>query len=158
MLGPCYLFDLQFDPPVVEQEPVTRLDFLGEFPVGDGDDRRITANLLRRQDEILSLLQIYAALFKVPYPDLRSREVLQDRDRKVQFSRLAAYSANHVAMAVVSTVGEIESRDVHSGLDQVPDHGLRFGRRSDRANDLGFSVFRGDSHFESSSTAVSRRY
>ena len=72
--------------------------------------------------------------------DLRTLQVLQDRDRLSGLRFDFPNTGVGLPVVVVCTVAEVEARDVESGPDELLEHFRRSGRRSNGADDFRSSV------------------
>ena len=69
-------------------------------------------------------------------PQLRAREVLEDRDRAPGAARRGAHPLGGLGVLVEVAVRVVQARDVHPGLDEAGEHlGLARGG-ADRGDDL----------------------
>src|SRR5690606_28598678 len=72
-------------------------------------------------------------------PDLRALQVGEDRDGASRLLGRAAHIREVVVVDGVVAVAQIESRDIESRVDQIPDGLLGRGRRPEGRDDLGSS-------------------
>src|SRR6185295_9411876 len=97
----------------------------------------IALNRFGSQNEFLTWHQLHRATLYNADPDFRTLKILQDGHGPFQLLANAFDPLYQRMQVLMSTVGKIKPRDIHSRDYEFFDHRFGIGRRPDRANDLG---------------------
>ena len=73
--------------------------------------------------------------------DLGTRQILEDRDGLVEFTFESPDHVDNATMERIVAVTEVETRNVHAGLDKLFENLLRIAGGSDGADDFRPSHF-----------------
>jgi hypothetical protein len=127
--------DLEDDPTVVEHDPVADRDVGCEPLVRDRNLFFVAFSIPFDEREVGPRRELEGAV-EGAGPDLRTAEILQDRDRLLLgFARFSKSREPRTVLGV-GAVREVEARDVHSGVDQRLQAFDRITRRPQRADEL----------------------
>ena len=131
--------NFQTDQTIVDQYSVTNLQILGETSIGHSHTILVTNNSgVGGEGEGLACNQIHIiAAFELDGTDFGTLGIQQDGTLHTGFGTDSAHVLDAVAMLFVVTVGEVQTHDVHAGVQQFGQHFLGFGLRTDGADDLG---------------------
>ena len=138
------LGDLEADLAVIDQNRIARMAIAGQTLEGGGGDVLVAFDVIGGDDEFLAFGQLdlvfaFGVLLEPTAADLRTLQVDQRRD--VATSRLGGRTHVVVDLEVIlrSAVGAVETRDVHTGFDELGDAFEGLGGWTDRVDDLCFT-------------------
>ena len=122
--------------PIIQQQRVAGPDVLGEV----GIRRRHAGSVARygasSQGEPLPAVEVNGAGGDRAEADLGSLEVQQHGDVGTQLLRRLTHRLANDSVVVVGAMGEVQSSDIHTGLDQSLDCRLVGRSRTEGADDL----------------------
>ena len=134
--------DLQGNAAVRQKDRFADFDFLRQLGIVDVDSfRRAEDGLVADRKLGVVLKQDRFAAAHLADSELRSLQVLQDRDGLAGFLGGHSYVSYDLVLLLVRTVREIQARHVHAALDELPDLLLSGNGRAHGADDLGASNF-----------------
>ncbi len=133
------LVDVQFDQTVIDEDGTALRYILGQSLEGNGSPVLIAQDLLCRKRKLLTSLQQYLAVLKIPQTDLRSLGIKQCGNGKVHFLTDLHQSSVLGLVLCMIAMGKIKSGYVHACIDQLPQLFLTFTGRSDGTHDLCFT-------------------
>src|SRR5262249_48692048 len=129
--------DLQADLAVVDEDALTGGDVVGEAGVGRAALPAVALGaLFDGDDEGVAAFEEYRALGEVAEADLRALKVGEHADAATGLVGGLADALVALLVLGVAAVAEVESGDVHSGLDQCLDLVVRVGGGPQSTNDL----------------------
>lgn len=133
------LLDEKFHEPVVDEDMVAGRDVSRQPFKIHGDALLIADDVFAVEGKGRARLERDLALGKRFDSELRPFRIEQDRDGNLQTLANFLDDIDTSLMIFVRSVREIESCDVHAGAAEFFDHFRAFARRSDSADDFGFS-------------------
>ena len=130
--------DPQADGAVGEVHDLVALDRRGQAGVGDEQPRGVTLTAVGSAHERgrVAGLELHDAVAELADPELRAREVLQDRDLAAGATGGVADPARGFRVLVRAAVGEVQPGDVHPGFDHSGEHLGIAGGGPDGGDDL----------------------
>ena len=135
-IGRNDFFDSQFDLPVGEQDWVSDLHFVRQAFERNRCALAVARDAIGSQDEFLSRLQLDESIFDGADADLRSLQILKNRQRLIQCFSNAFDLPNQIALILDRPMREIQSRHIHARRDQLGDHFFGIRYRTDGANNF----------------------
>ncbi|MBS1251542.1 MAG: hypothetical protein MAG451_00575 [Anaerolineales bacterium] len=133
-VGRCHL---EGEVAVVDEQAIAGCEVVRQAGVADRGALTITDHVARREGEGLSRFERNFPIGNLADADARPLQVLHDGDGPAHLPTDVPQPADHLRMALVCAMGEIQPRHVHAGLDHGP-QGLRRARsRANRADNLG---------------------
>ena len=136
-LGLFDFFHLKNHQTVVEKDLVPGVHLLADALVGNGDARLVALDLLGRKCKSVPFLQKDFAVPKGLDAEFRTFGIEQDGKRNVFLLAHLFDGCDFFRMIFISSVREIDARDVHSGIRHGADDFFGLGSGSQRADDLG---------------------
>ena len=134
----CHLFHDHFNEAVVDEDMRAAVYVLRQVLKRDRAAFRVAGALVRRQCVLLPVGQHH--LFgKLPRADLRALRVEQNGDRHVKLFSQLFHHIGAALLLLMRAVRHIQARHVHAAQNQLAQHSLVIGRRTQRTYDLGFS-------------------
>ena len=113
-----HVHDAQLDVAVVHKDGAAYVHVGGEASVGHCCPlRRPDLEGLTGEREGLPFVQEHGPILHVAHADLRTLQVLEDRDHASGAAGFLVHHLHAAAVLVVRAVGEVEPRDVHPGSD-----------------------------------------
>lgn len=129
--------DLEGDPAVVDEDALAARDVGGEALVGGAADLAVALDAVLDGDgELVAAFKEYRTFGEAVEPDLRALEVDEDADAAAGLVGGLADAAVAFFVLQLGAVAEVESGDVHTGVDQGLDLVVRVGGGPEGADDF----------------------
>ena len=132
------MIDAEADETVVDQNRRARLHIVDQSLVGDRRPLIVSQHFLCSQRELLTLLQLCAAVPEIAQTYLRSLRIQHRGDRQIQLLPQMNQTLKFGPVLVMRPVREIEPGDVHAGQHQFAHFLPALTGRPDRTDDFRF--------------------
>ena len=129
--------DFKLNGTIVNKNPGTHPGIFGKSDDIYRDDVFIAFYLTCGQDYLSAFHQRNGFLLHISDAVFRSRNVHEDSHRARKSRRQFPYHFHAGSVLVKAAVRQIEAGDIHTGFDELPDHGRGIGGRPDGADNPG---------------------
>ena len=127
------------DKAVVDEDGVPHRQFVDEVFVADGHPGVVPEEVFDGEGELLSVLEGDPAAVELADAVLGTLRVEHDGDRRVQFVADPLDALDALRVLFVGAVGKVQTADVHSFGDEVPEDVIVITGGTDGPDDLRFS-------------------
>ena len=138
-VGVADLVNAQLDQTVVQHDPATGLDVVGQLLVSDGADFVRALYAAGGQGELLAGGQLLHTVLELTQTNLGTLGVQHTGNGQVQFLGQCAYLVIAALVLLVVAMRKVETRDVHAVLHQLAQNARLIGGRTHSTDDLGFT-------------------
>ena len=138
-VGVADLVNAQLDQTVVQHDPATGLDVVGQLFVSDGADFVRALYAAGGQGELLAGGQLLHTVLELTQTNLGTLGVQHTGNGQVQLLGQCAYLVIAALVLLVVAMRKVETRDVHAVLHQLAQNARLIGGRTHSTDNLGFT-------------------
>ena len=138
-VGVADFVNAQLDQAVVQHDPATGLDVVGQLFVSDGADFVRALYAAGGQGELLAGGQLLHTVLELTQTNLGTLGVQHTGNGQVQLLGQCAYLVIAALVLLVVAMRKVETRDVHAVLHQLAQNARLIGGRTHSTDDLGFT-------------------
>ena len=133
------LVNAQLDQTVVQHDPATGLDIVGQFLVSDGADFVRALYAAGGQGELLAGGQLLHTVLELTQTNLGTLGIQHTGNGQIQLLGKGTHLVKAALMFLIVTVGEVETGNIHAIFHQLTQDPRLIGRRTHRADNFRFA-------------------
>ena len=133
------LVNAQLDQTVVQHDPATGLDVVGQLLVSDGADFVRALYAAGGQGELLAGGQLLHTVLELTQTNLGTLGVQHTGNGQIQFLGKGTHLVKAALMLLIVAVGKVETGNIHAIFHQLTQDPRLIGRRTHRADNFRFA-------------------